>query len=54
MTKAQALGARAYVKKPYVSEKLKVAVKKELIGKHSVDFGKKEKLRNLFLVHFSW
>ena len=30
VAKAQALGAGAYVKKPYVLEKLGVAVKKEL------------------------
>ena len=30
VTKAQALGAGAYAKKPYVSEKLGLAVKKEL------------------------
>jgi two-component system, cell cycle sensor histidine kinase and response regulator CckA len=30
VTKAQALGAGAYVKKPYVLEKLGLAVKKEL------------------------
>ena len=41
MTKAQALGAGTYVKKLYVSEKLGLAARKDLIAQHSVDFEKR-------------
>jgi hypothetical protein len=30
---AQALGAGAYVKKPYVMEKIRIAIRRELDGK---------------------